>query len=104
MATPSITTKLPSSSTALVFGSFLYRSDPRDIDVLVLYDPSVFSPADAYRGHAPFVKEIQCLVGLPLDLTLLTYDEEKSSGFIEDTGAVPIEEAIRKLMCCLRIV
>ncbi|MGJ0430758.1 nucleotidyltransferase domain-containing protein [Methylobacter sp.] len=97
MATPSITTKLPSSSAALVFGSFLHGSEPRDIDVLVLYDPSVFSPADAYRAHASFVKEVQRLVGLPVDLTLLTYGEEESSGFIEDTGAVPIEEAIEKL-------
>jgi len=97
MATPSISTKLPSSSTAFVFGSFLSGSDPRDIDVLILYDPSVISPADAYRGHAPFAKEIQRLAGLPVDLTLLTYGEEESSCFIEDTGAVLIEEATRKL-------
>ncbi len=97
MAIPSITTKLPSSSTAFVFGSFLSRADPRDIDVLILYDPLVFSPADAYRSHAPFVKEVQRLIGLPLDLTLLTYGEELSSGFIEDTGAVPFEAATRKL-------
>lgn len=94
MAGPSITSKLPNSSTAFIFGSFLSRSDPSDIDVLILYDPLEFKPEYAYRSHASFVGELQRLVALPVDLTLLTYEEEQSSDFIKDTRAIPFEEKL----------
>lgn len=92
MAIRSITTKLPKGSQAYVFGSYLFVGEPRDIDILILYDPYLSSPKDAYKVHREFVDEIQQLTGTPVDLTLLTYSEERNLGFISDTGAVPIAE------------
>ena len=97
MATRSITTKLPSGSQAYVFGSYLFVGEPRDIDILILYDPTLSDPKAAYKVHCEFVDEIQQLTGTPVDLTLLTYSEEKNSDFIGDTGAVPITDVGGKL-------
>lgn len=92
MEIPSITTKLPSGSQAFVFGSYLSVAQPRDIDILILYDPALHSPKDAYKLHRTFVDYVEQLVGIPVDVTLLTYAEEKSTGFIEDTHATPINK------------
>jgi len=83
---------MPEGSQAYVFGSFLTTDQPEDIDVLILYDPSVCPPEGAYSAHALFAKNLRQLSGLPVDLTLLTYEEERSSRFIQDTKAVPIRK------------
>src|SRR4029453_8512625 len=97
METPSFITRLPKGSQAYVFGSFLTRDQPKDVDVLILYDPSVCPPKSPYQTHALFIEEVREVYGLPVDITLLTYAEEQGSCFIHDTRAVPIADATRKL-------
>ena len=90
MAIESITTKLPSGSEAFIFGSYLSVAKPHDIDILILYDPKLHAPKDAYKVHREFVNEVGKLAGIPVDLTLLTFAEEYSIGFIEASHAIPI--------------
>ena len=62
METPSITTVLPEGSLAFVFGSFLRSDAPSDLDVLLLYDPEICDPKEAYCAHTPFVDAASRLV------------------------------------------
>jgi hypothetical protein len=88
MAIPSITTNLPEGSVAYIFGSYLTCDNPRDLDVLVVYDATLCAPRTAYKAHRDFLCRLRNLSRLPVDSTLLTKAEERESGFIEDTGAV----------------
>ena len=89
---------------AFVFGSFLRSAHPKDLDLLVIYDPSQCPPNIAYRAHAPISARLGEKMGVPVDMTLLTYREEQSSRFIAESGALPIVEALlvdlpRKISC-----
>ena len=86
----SIITGMPDGSTAFVFGSVFRTTCPKDLDLLIVYDPSLCPPDNAYRAHVPITVRLRQEFGLPVDMTLLTYDEERSSHFIEVTGAFPI--------------
>ena len=90
----STVTELPEGSMAFVFGSVLRNAHPMDFDLLVVYDPSLCPPNIAYRVHAPFFGRLSQKTDLPVDMTLLTYQEEKSSCFILGTKALPIAEAL----------
>ena len=83
-----ITTSLPKSSSAYIFGSFLKSASPNDVDVLVVYDPQFCAPAQAYELHSSFVNRLKEVTGIPVHVTLLTAGEERGCNFINDTGAV----------------
>ena len=86
---------LPKSSVPYVFGSFLSSSSPRDIDILIVYDPAICNPAQAYDLHLEFADNLERAVGLPVHLTLLAMEEERGCGFIADARAVPLETVDR---------
>lgn len=87
-------TSLPELSSAYVFGSFLHCDAPRDLDLLITYDQRVCPPSRAYSLHAEFVRQAHAMFGIDIHLTLLTQQEELGCRFIEDTGAVPFDQAI----------
>ena len=87
---------LPKGSSAFVFGSCLSRSTPRDLDLLIVYDASICRAKEAYRAHASFVASLQEMVGIPIDVILLTIVEEAHSSFVECSHAVPIERVSSK--------
>ena len=97
MGIQSILTSLPKSSAAYVFGSFIKSCSPKDIDILVVYDQQDCPPPLAHQFHAKFAKLVEKTLNLDVDLTLLTMEEERGNGFIQDTGAIPFETAIAKL-------
>lgn len=103
MEIPFIGTDLPRGSIAFVFGSVLWSSRPRDFDLLIVYNPSICPSDRAYTEHRRFSTGIEQKMGLRVDMTLLTYDEEKHSSFIQRTGAVPVENTeqsgIREFVC-----
>ena len=97
METLSTTTALPEGSTAFVFGSFLTAPEPSDLDVLLLYDPARCHPKDAYRAHANFLRAVERLVSVPVDVTLLTHMEAHGCQFLKQTGCVPFTDVEDKL-------
>jgi hypothetical protein len=58
--------------------------------VLILYDPKSCSPQKSYIKHQAFVDKAAQLLDAPIHLSLLTYDEEKSAGFIVRVSAIPV--------------
>ena len=83
METLSTTTALPEGSTAFIFGSYLTAAEPADLDVLVLYDPTTCDPRHAYSAHSNFLEAVRTLVALPVDVTLLSYNEARECRFLE---------------------
>ena len=80
-----------------VFGSFLTSDAPSDLDVLLLYDPEICDPKEAYCAHATFVDVASRLVEIPLDITLLTHMEAHGCCFIELEGCVPFRDVEDRL-------
>lgn len=93
MEIPFIGTGLPSGSIAFVFGSVLRSSRPKDFDLLIVYNPTICPSDRAYAAHRQFSSGIEQKMGLRVDMTLLTYEEERHSFFIQRTGAIPLESA-----------
>jgi hypothetical protein len=58
--------------------------------LLVLYDPNSCAPQKSYDEHRAFVDKAAELLEAPIHLSLLTYYEEKSTGFIVEVSAIPV--------------
>jgi predicted nucleotidyltransferase len=86
-----LTSSLPEGSKAYVFGSFTRSAEPRDFDLLIVYDSKICAPSKAYKFHEEFLIQLRQQLPLRLDVTLLTQEESCSSRFIERTGAIPFE-------------
>jgi predicted nucleotidyltransferase len=92
-----LTTRLPAGSKAYVFGSFLRSNSPRDLDILIVYDQDICPPPQAYQKHQMFLSCLGEHLAIPIDVTLLTKEEVLSSRFIEDTGAICLENMVPDL-------
>lgn len=87
----SITTALPKGSVAYVFGSSTRKNRyPSDLDILVVYDSEECQPRQAYDMHDAFYSGLCSLIKTTVDLTLLSFDEEKSSSFIDSCKCIPL--------------
>ena len=88
----SIDTKLlPEGSLAFVFGSCLTSTNPRDLDLLIVYDTSFCPADDAYDAHEDVVAVLQEMTGIRVHLTLLTFAEADRMQFRRCANAVPIK-------------
>lgn len=83
--------ELPKGSSAYVFGSALSSSQPRDLDILVVYDSKICSPSKAYAYHEPFLNQLTEMCKVPLDVTLLSNSEEHEVGFIKSEHCVSLK-------------
>jgi predicted nucleotidyltransferase len=77
-----------------LFGSTLTVSDPKDLDLLVTYDPGVTPPEKAVELRG--VLELACgdLIEGEVDCVLLTEAEERESKFAEREGAVALYQRL----------
>jgi predicted nucleotidyltransferase len=94
MEIQSITSKLPDGAEIYVFGSSLWRKDPNDVNVLVVYDPKLCPPENAHSSIAQLIRSLADALGRPIHMTLLTRQEERGCAFKIDTGCVRLEEAL----------
>jgi hypothetical protein len=94
MEIQSITSKLPNGAEIYVFGSSLWRQHPNDVDVLVVYDPTICPPENAHSSVAESIRSLADALGRPIHMTLLTRQEERGCAFKLDTGCVRLEEAL----------
>jgi predicted nucleotidyltransferase len=70
-----------------LFGSARYDSDPRDVDLLLVYDRRL-SPSDAIRLRTELVGLLSDAVTPPLDVALLSLAEAADSNFVRSEGAL----------------
>ena len=86
MEIQSIITQIPKGSKVYVFGSYLTKIEPSDLDLLIVYDTEHCSPVRAYEYHQEIVGLIGAATGLQMDLVLLSNAEENGIGFIKREG------------------
>lgn len=65
----------------LIFGSILTRSDPADLDILIVYEDR-----DALHGFVARLRD--SVAPLDVDVTAMTKSELSRSGFLARAGAV----------------
>ena len=66
-----------------LFGSALRESDPRDVDLLVVYDPQAMPPARAAGLRQIVVRACAEAIVRPLDVVLLTGEEARDTRFAD---------------------
>jgi hypothetical protein len=81
---------LPDGSSVFLFGSAAQTSRYNDVDLLILYDPTLCLPERAHREHKAFVDLAANEIGATIHLCLLTYHEERTTGFIAKVSAIPL--------------
>lgn len=72
---------LPSNTSVYVFGSYLNCKNPKDIDILIVFDPNHCAPEDVYNIFGEFIESISAIAELPPDVTFLTISEENEVHF-----------------------
>lgn len=92
-----ITSALPKNSIAFIFGSILTNSQPRDVDIIILYDPAYCSPSEAYDKHHEFKEALRNYFRLPIHITYLTFDEEKNAKLIDLSGATSLASYLQRV-------
>ncbi len=73
-------TSFPNCREVYLFGSFLTKNDPNDIDILVIYDDSECSIAMQLNDLEKLVENIS---SYPVDMTALSVDEKKETLFLD---------------------
>jgi predicted nucleotidyltransferase len=71
-----------------VFGSACHKTFPHDLDLLVVYEPTVLRPEQVTTA----TENLLCgaVQEHAVDLTALTIDEERDSDFIAREGALAV--------------
>jgi len=82
---------LPKHCNIYLFGSFVYKSNPQDIDLLVVYKKSKIHPSKIRTITKPLIKQLEKTYKLRVDAVYLTEEEEISVNFIKQEGCVRIE-------------
>ena len=89
-AIQSITPVLPDGSSVYLFGSASRSDRYADVDLLILYDPTLCPAARAHADHQAFVDTVAEMAGAPVHVCLLSYREERTNGFIGQVAAIPL--------------
>jgi hypothetical protein len=95
MESRSTTIRVPEGSRVFVFGSVINLDNPRDVDVLVVYDPDICQPALAYRQHLDLRVSLESLLDVPVHITLLTEAEEAETGLVRLAKAIELAAFLR---------
>ncbi|MBK8913241.1 MAG: hypothetical protein IPM64_01340 [Phycisphaerales bacterium] len=73
-----------------MFGSALVSGDPGDIDLLLVYDSSIFSLERAIKTRRAIADLVAEATGLAADVLLLTQREVDQTGIVDRFRAVRI--------------
>jgi hypothetical protein len=71
-----------------VFGSAIRSCSPRDVDLVVVYNPSSVEVDDVLAYRRCLQRDCYAEFGLPLDVCLLTEQEAQNNPFLAEEGAV----------------
>jgi hypothetical protein len=71
-----------------LFGSASFQETPSDLDILLVYDPRLLTPSGAIELRVELVDLLTAKYGLPVDIVLLSVQEDAQSLFSEREAAV----------------
>jgi hypothetical protein len=73
-----------------VFGSWLRGQNPRDLDLLLVYDPVKCSNQQITDFRRSLREASPRLTGLPAHITALTIEEERELSFIRNYNCIGV--------------
>ena len=74
-----------------LFGSVVYSENPNDVDVAIIYDSRYIAILDAISYRKEIIKMIsQQIIPLPVDVILLSVEEEKELNFLSSAKHVKL--------------
>ncbi|MCY8629383.1 nucleotidyltransferase domain-containing protein [Bacillus spizizenii] len=73
-----------------LFGSFGRAASPNDIDLLIMYDRDYISIEQILFLRRKIVTYSKEVIDIPMDISLLTFIEEKELNFIETEKATEL--------------
>jgi hypothetical protein len=79
-----------------VFGSSLNSSNPRDLDLIFIYDSSWLRTDIAYKNLNPIIINLEKVLPIPIHYVLLSLTEEHRMGFIHKVQAIPLSLLLNK--------
>jgi hypothetical protein len=85
-----IHTELPDCCCLYLFGSAVESKNPRDLDVLIVYDEAFTSPSTSYYQFSSLVQALPISKHYPIHLTLLTVQEAQDTDFVSKSQAIRI--------------
>jgi len=84
----------PEISGIYIFGSYLYNTNPNDIDILIIYNDAACTPSRAHEMVRYIILELEFYFKLKVHLTLLSKREINRNYFIDLEGCVPLKELL----------
>lgn len=81
---------VPRGATIYLFGSACYLKNPEDVDILVVYDPSLIPPEKAYSCIRPISVAAERVTNRNIHLTVLTNKEAADTGIIDAVEAIEL--------------
>lgn len=93
-----ILSKVPRNSEVYVFGSILHSENPKDLDLLIIYDPDIYEPSTAYKAHQSLTDCLENLLTISVHATVLTHSEYSQSRFKEMITPIPLGTVILSLI------
>lgn len=74
---------LPSNAHIYLFGSACHREQPKDIDILYVYDTTTTPSEMAFAEFRPLSRDIQAAIGIQVHPTVLSTKELADSQFLQ---------------------
>lgn len=73
-----------------MFGSARAANDPRDIDILIVYDPAILPVSNAISFRRRLAESVLAATQRPADILLLSQDEIAQTRFLQRVDAIRI--------------
>lgn len=84
--------EVPKSTDVYVFGSMLNSIAPKDLDILVIYNPIIYPEASIYKSCECLTNTLFEVFKLEVDLTVLSFTENNEMNFIEEAKAIKLKD------------
>lgn len=96
--TKKILLKVPKSTNIYVFGSMLSSLAPKDLDILVVFNPKIYPGATIYKTCEELTNALFEVFKLEVDLTVLSYTENNEMNFIKEVKAIKLKDFLQNLL------
>lgn len=84
--------KVPDKIDIFIFGSYLNSENPKDVDLIVIYDSNIYTGNSIFDNCLNLINQIKEKCGLPVDVTYLSINEEIETRFLKIVNAMPIND------------
>lgn len=84
--------KVPDNIDVFIFGSYLNSENPKDVDLIVIYDSNIYTGKSIFDNCLNLINQIKEISGLSVDVTYLSINEEIETKFLKFVNAISIND------------